>query len=79
MRLEGIMKRYYGRRIEGIPDAPRPETGRRPNRAPEPRRFRISWEDALGIAVTAACAVQWLMPDHWFLIGPILPVIRLGF
>jgi hypothetical protein len=79
MRIDKIMKRYYADKLREISDAPRPET--RPTRADTRKNgpFSVSWEDALGFAVTASYLMQFLMPERWFSLGRFLSVFRIGF
>jgi hypothetical protein len=79
MKIDRIMKHYYRAKLERIPDVPRPAIPGRKSARPASSRFRVSWEDAFGAAVTAGWAVQFLMPDHWFLLGRIAAVFRFGF
>jgi hypothetical protein len=79
MRIEKIMKRYYVDKLREISDAPRPETRPVMSDTRKSRPFSVSWEDALGFAVTASYLMQFLMPERWFVLGRFLSVFRIGF
>jgi hypothetical protein len=79
MKIDRLMKRYYRAKLERIPEVQRPAVPGRKSALPARPRPRISWEDAFGAAVTAGWIAQFLMPGHWFLLGRITSVFRVGF
>jgi hypothetical protein len=79
MRIERIMKRYYGDRLAGLPDGERPVTAPGGAAGPVRRRGFSRWENAFGAAVTAGWLVHLLLPERWFLLGRLVSVFGFGF
>jgi len=79
MKIDGVLKKYYERRLTGMDVLRMPQVRGSAMTESPGRQGTPAWEQVLGYAVTAAYLLQWLLPDRWFLVGRFISVFRIGF
>ena len=79
MKHRKLVHQYYESRIEALPDADPPEKLIQSTAAPSGICGRFTWEDILGLLITAGYLAQLLIPANWFSFNRLLFVFRFGF
>lgn len=79
MKNEELIRQYYECRIEAAASAEPPENLIQATAAPTGIFGRVTWEDLLGLLITAAYLSQLLLPINWFSFNRFLFVLRFGF
>lgn len=74
-----LIRRYYESRMETITDSDPPDGLMQSVAAPPTIIGRLSWEDLLGLLITAGYLSQLLLPIHWFSFNRFLFALRFGF
>jgi hypothetical protein len=79
MKHRELIRRYYECRIEDIAPADPPENLIQSTAAPSRICGRFTWEDILGLLITAGYLSHLLLPANWFSFNRFLFVFRFGF
>ncbi|MBN2030520.1 hypothetical protein JW824_09770 [bacterium] len=79
MKLNKWLRRYYKDQIESLQTLDPPLVGQRSHAQIPSKKRVVQWDDILGIIVTAAYILQFLIPTTWFSWGRCLSIFTLGF
>lgn len=78
MRVERIMKRYYERKLAGLPDR-EPVSARSLDADTVSFRRRFAWSDAVGVLLMAGAAIHFLLGGQFFRILCRMPGFPIKF
>ncbi len=79
MKIKKQMRRYYEDQIESLHTLDPPRVPPQSHVQFSLKRWVVQWDDILGIIVTAAYILQFLIPTNWFSWGRCLSIFTLGF
>ena len=79
MKNEKLIRQYYESRMAVIAPADPPENLIQSTAAPSRKCGRFTWEDILGLLITAGYLSHLLLPANWFSFNRFFFVFRFGF
>ena len=80
MKVEKIMRTYYKNLLANHKQVELPTISMEPESQHIGKmKWRLSWDDLLGYAVTVAYLVQFIIPEKWWTVSWCVSIFRIGF